>query len=93
LGRRAAADLRAGDAVFFVVFFIVLATAPLRTGLFLPEVFATFFETLFFFAVFFATPHLLKLRGEGTEGMRACTGTILHGALARRIVARPDEGP
>jgi hypothetical protein len=71
LGRRAAADLRAGDAVFvvfFVVFFIVLAAAPLRTGLFLSEVFAAFFETLFVFAVFFATPCLLKLRYEGYGG-------------------------
>jgi hypothetical protein len=60
LGRRAA-DLRDdGDAAFFVVFVALLVSVAL-----LLEVFDAFFEALFFFAVFFATSHLLKLRRGG----------------------------
>jgi len=61
LGRRAAAFL----TVFVTVFFAGL-TAALRTIAFLFEVFAAFFEALFFLvAVVFATSHLLKLRRGG----------------------------
>jgi hypothetical protein len=53
----------------------------------LPEVLAAFFETFFVFAVFFATPHLLKLRREGYGGharLYRCVSAWRAGATHRR---------
>ncbi|BAR57456.1 hypothetical protein NK6_4288 [Bradyrhizobium diazoefficiens] len=82
------ADLR--GAAFLTDFFASFATAPLRAVAFLLEVFVTFLETLFFLlAVFFATPHLLKLR-RGGYGDHA---TVYRRVSAWRVVATLCHGP
>ena len=80
LGAASAADLRGGLA-FLDRLLCRLRGGPLadrrpscsRSSLFLRSAFLLV-------AVFFATPHLLKLRGGGYGRHEACTGAFLHGA-------------